>query len=1121
MALIEKLTAVGDAIRAKTGTAEKIPLSKMPEMISAISGGGAEQYINFYGKGGELLHQYALSDFEKMSVLPMPPTKLDNCTFQGWNYSLDTIKSMKSHVNVAAIYRQNDTENIPQETSEPSCVDGTKLYLHIDNSIKITLYFRQSAASGVTVNWGDSTSSEPSTAVNGRIILEHQYEPGDYIITFDIADGCKLSLGDNNTSYCVMGYIKFNSTWIPQSHTLVKAEIDLRNTIPLYGAFRYCIGLKEVIFGSGESYALQNYIFDGCYALENVTLSESVTSIGEYAFRQCYRLRNIDLPCSVKEIKSNAFCECRRLHDIRIPSSVTTIYGSAFIRCTALRSVTMENGIKSIYSSAFQECLYLSEINLPNSITSIGSSAFYKCYSLKLVVLPANLQSITSSCFSLCLGLRSVIISEGVKTIGSSAFNGCASLNFVAFPKSVTKIDASAFSGCVSLRNVVFGENLSSVGESAFADCYPLEYVILPQSVTQVGLYAFKNCSNLKNLVLSESAKLSTGSFVGCNIQSESMRNLCHNMLSGCTEVRKSAFETCGYLETAVVSNSIQAIGDNAFKDAYCLESVTLPETLATIGSLAFQHDYKLSDVEIPTTVTSIGANAFEQCHGIESFTLPSSVRSVGANMCNSSYGLEQVEIDSSGLTLSGGAFCNCYRLTKLKFAAGFKGVFTGSSAFAGSGFEEITDLPPNTVFNESSCFSACYGLEKADIHAVSNNGSGSFNYTFNSCYALSDVEMSKIATSVGYSMFQSCYALACDIHINENVDLIDSNAFNDCRNLKNVIFDGAKLLNIYSNVFTNCYSLKEIRIPHSVTNMASCFANCYALSRIYMYPKNAPTGTSNIGTLADGYIIYVPKGCISSYETQWTAHKGHFAEFEYLTADKKEMQYTVPLHTNTVAVKNSFAYTDFPDGQTFSILPTYSGKNISSFSDVSVDVSTGVVQFSVERASNLEYDKYEPIQFRVWADDTDIGCEFSLSIRFTSTELVSEYTVQTAGGYPFELVDDDYYCSTNQGKANSFSICRLEFISYTGKIFIDCIGEGESNYDFGIVSDIDKTLTATNSADTGSNVKKSFKGLGKYNLTLEYDVEDTEQHFIYLKYRKDGSTNVGKDCMQFRVRFE
>ena len=650
---------------------------------------------------------------------------------------------------------------------------------------------------------------------------------------------------------------------------------------------------------------------------------------------------------------------------------------------------------------------------------------------------------------------------------------------------------------------------------------YPLEYVILPQSVTQVGLYAFKNCSNLKNLVLSESAKLSTGSFVGCNIQSESMRNLCQNMLSGCTEVRKSAFENCGYLETADIPNSIQAIGDNAFKDTYCLESITLPETLATIGGLAFQHDYRLSDVDIPTTVTSIGANAFEQCHGIESLTIPSSVRSVGANMCNSSYGLEQVEIDSSGLTLSSGAFCNCYRLTKLKFAAGFKGIFTGSSAFAGSGFEEITDLPPNTVFNESSCFSACYGLEKADIHAVSNNGSGSFNYTFNSCYALSDVEMSKISTSVGYSMFQSCYALACDIHINENVDLIDSNAFNDCRNLKNVIFDGAKLLNIYSNVFTNCYSLKEIRIPHSVTNMASCFANCYALSRIYMYPKTAPTGTSNIGTLADGYIIYVPKGCVSSYETQWTAHKGHFAEFEYLTADKKEMQYTVPLHTNTVAVKNSFAYTDFPDGQTFSILPTYSGKNISSFSDVSVDVSTGVVQFSVERASDLEYDKYEPIQFHVRADDTDISCEFSLSIRFTSTELVSEYTVQTAGGYPFELVDDDYYCSTNQGKANSFSICRLEFISYTGKIFIDCNGEGESNYDFGIVSDIDKTLTATSAADTGSNVKKSFKGLGKYNLTLEYDVEDTEQHFIYLKYRKDGSTNVGKDCLQFRVRFE
>ena len=83
MALIEKLTAVGDAIRAKTGTSEKIPLSNMSEMISAISGGGVDQYINFYGNDGELLHQYALSDFEKMSVLPMPPTKVDGCTFQG------------------------------------------------------------------------------------------------------------------------------------------------------------------------------------------------------------------------------------------------------------------------------------------------------------------------------------------------------------------------------------------------------------------------------------------------------------------------------------------------------------------------------------------------------------------------------------------------------------------------------------------------------------------------------------------------------------------------------------------------------------------------------------------------------------------------------------------------------------------------------------------------------------------------------------------------------------------------------------------------------------------------------------------------------------------------------
>ena len=51
--------------------------------------------------------------------------------------------------------------------------------------------------------------------------------------------------------------------------------------------------------------------------------------------------------------------------------------------------------------------------------------------------------------------------------------------------------------------------------------------------------------------------------------------------------------------------------------------------------------------------------------------------------------------------------------------------------------------------------------------------------------------------------------------------------------------------------------------------------------------------------------------------------------------------------------------------------------------------------------------------------------------------------------------------------------------------------------------------------------VKKSFVGYGTYNMTLEYDVDDTEEHFIYLKYRKDGSVHTGTDNFKSRIRFE
>ena len=143
--------------------------------------------------------------------------------------------------------------------------------------------------------------------------------------------------------------------------------------------------------------------------------------------------------------------------------------------------------------------------------------------------------------------------------------------------------------------------------------------------------------------------------------------------------------------------------------------------------------------------------------------------------------------------------------------------------------------------------------------------------------------------------MFQNCYSLK-RIALSKAMMTICSYAFNECRNLEAIEFRGTQLTNIQSSAFYNCWQLREIHIPYSVTSMSQCFFYCYALHDIYMYPLIAPTGTTSIGSFPTGYLIHVPKGSLASYEKQWTGHKGHFVEFEYFKLASSQSKKTTAL---------------------------------------------------------------------------------------------------------------------------------------------------------------------------------------------------------------------------------
>lgn len=134
----------------------------------------------------------------------------------------------------------------------------------------------------------------------------------------------------------------------------------------------------------------------------------------------------------------------------------------------------------------------------------------------------------------------------------------------------------------------------------------------------------------------------------------------------------------------------------------------------------------------------------------------------------------------------------------------------------------------------------------------------------------------------------------------------------------------------------------------------------------------------------------------------------------------------------------------------------------------------------------------------------------------------LSTWTVEAISGasYGFELNSNNYYESKNKGVDNSYAICRVKLnLSTKARVIFNCINYAESNYDYGLLGNVDTALTLSASAD--SNVAKSFKGSSQSAVqTFVYSIEEGE-HFIDVKFIKDGSASNNNDTLQFTVEIQ
>lgn len=134
-----------------------------------------------------------------------------------------------------------------------------------------------------------------------------------------------------------------------------------------------------------------------------------------------------------------------------------------------------------------------------------------------------------------------------------------------------------------------------------------------------------------------------------------------------------------------------------------------------------------------------------------------------------------------------------------------------------------------------------------------------------------------------------------------------------------------------------------------------------------------------------------------------------------------------------------------------------------------------------------------------------------------------STWAVEAISGasYGFELNSSGYYESKNKGYGNSYAICRVKLnLSTKARVIFNCINYAESNYDYGLLGNVDTALTLSASAD--GNVAKSFKGSSQSTVqTFAYSINTEGEHFIDVKFIKDGSVNNNNDTLQFTVEIQ
>lgn len=398
--------------------------------------------------------------------------------------------------------------------------------------------------------------------------------------------------------YCAFSYAYFEEITFPSG----------LKTVEDHGIYNMP-SLKKATFPKDATFSSNNYLLDGCKALEELTAPADI-------YNKCY-------------ISSEAFKTLK----ITAGETVKSISGSK----KNLETLVLADTVKTIGKYAFRNLTKLSSVTFSASLETIGEYAFDGCESLTVFNAPSSLKTIEYSAFANS-GLETVTLNEGLESIlgkdnNLNAYPGPfenTKIKTLKVPSTVTKVcvfgrissletlyisadflnSVYTRNGSTSVRRLFLtGGSLSMI--DLFDDFYEVHFASGVTSTNTYKLYSNALIVNESNVqisvpddyvgeyVTSESAV--TGKFVAEN-----------DMIYYSYNGRKILVRYTGE-KTVIEASDLSGITDiynPAFRNTN-ITSVTLPSSVKNLGEKAFSSCKSLSTVYIPSSVERIAGYAF------------------------------------------------------------------------------------------------------------------------------------------------------------------------------------------------------------------------------------------------------------------------------------------------------------------------------------------------------------------------------------------------------------------------------------------------------------------------------------------------------------------------------